>query len=145
MSPAEQQERARRMRTATVKQDFVRLTLGMFATSFGSYPLTFTYAGVAEAPQGKAEVIDVKGPANFAIKLFINSKTRLPIMVNWQVQAQDRVVEHRLYYADYRDVDGMQFPFQLRRAVAGVTMEETVFDRFRINAKIDPRKFEVRK
>lgn len=145
ISPAEQQEMARRMRTATVKQDFVRLTLGMFATSFSAYPLTFTHAGIAEAPQGKADVIDVKGPAGFELRFFINSQTHLPIMVSWRAQAQDRVVEHRLYYADYRDVDGMQFPFQLRRAVAGVTMEETVFDRFRINAKIDPRKFEVRR
>lgn len=54
----------------------------MFATSFARYPLTFTYAGIAEAPQGKADVIDVKGPADFAIKLFINTQTHLPIMVN---------------------------------------------------------------
>jgi hypothetical protein len=39
----------------------------------------------------------------------------------------------------------MKFPFRLRRAVGQDTIEETVFDRFRLNAKIDPRKFEVRK
>ena len=39
----------------------------------------------------------------------------------------------------------MQLPFRLRRAVGPETVEETTFDRFRINAKIDPRKFEVRK
>src|SRR5712671_6865669 len=33
-------------RINTVKQDFVRLTLGMFAASFGGYPLTFKYAAV---------------------------------------------------------------------------------------------------
>jgi hypothetical protein len=33
-----------------VKQDFARLMLGMFASSFAGYPLTFTYAGQAEAP-----------------------------------------------------------------------------------------------
>jgi hypothetical protein len=58
-------------------------------------------------------------------------------------------VENRLYFADYRDVDGMQFPFRLRRARSGPdtmeTIEETTFDRFKINAKIDPKKFEVRK
>ena len=53
--------------------------------------------------------------------------------------------ENRLYFADYRDVDGMQLPFRLRRAVGADTIEETTFDRFRINAKIDPKKFEVRK
>ena len=54
-------------------------------------------------------------------------------------------VENRLYFADYRETDGLQFPFRLRRAVGPDTIEETTFDRFKINPKIDPKKFEVRK
>jgi hypothetical protein len=50
-----------------------------------------------------------------------------------------------VYYADYRDVNGMQFPFRLRRAVGADTVEETIFDGFKINVKIDAKKFEVRK
>jgi hypothetical protein len=65
-------------------------------------------------------------------------------MVSWQAMAQGKPVEQRLYYADYRDVDGMKFPFRLRRAVGPDTTEETVFDRYRVNPKIDPRRFEVR-
>lgn len=53
--------------------------------------------------------------------------------------------ENRIYYADYRDVDGLRFPFRIRRAVGATTIEETLFDRFRINARVDSRKFEVRK
>jgi hypothetical protein len=215
----------RNARVATVKQDFVRLTLGMFATSFSSYPVTFTWIGQAEAPQGTADVLDVKGPANFSAKLFVNSQTHLPIMVSWQAPAgrgrgpgpggppgaggppagqaapgagrggapaaapppaapggapaaapppaaaggapggpppaaagggqpapargaaptPAAPVEYRLYYADYRDVDGMQWPFRIRRATGADTTEETTFDRFKINTKIDPKKFEVRK
>ena len=54
-------------------------------------------------------------------------------------------VENRLYFADYRDVDGLQFPFRLRRAVGADTIEETTFDRFKVNAKIDPKRFEIKK
>jgi hypothetical protein len=54
-------------------------------------------------------------------------------------------VEYRLYFGEYRDVDGMQWPFRLRRATGTETTEETTFDRFKINTKIDPKKFEVRK
>ena len=54
-------------------------------------------------------------------------------------------VEYRIYYGDYRDVDGMQWPFRLRRATGTDTTEETTFDRFRVNTKIDSKKFEVRK
>jgi hypothetical protein len=166
---------ARNARVSAVKQDFVRLTLGMFAASFSSYPLTFSYVGQAEAPQGKADVLDAKAPPNFSLRLFINSQTHLPIMVSWQ-QAPGRAgggrgrgegpppegrgrgeppspdrsaappapVEYRIYYADYREVDGLQWPFRLRRATGSDTTEETTFDRFRINTKIDARKFEVR-
>jgi hypothetical protein len=56
-----QLEAAQRARTTGVKEDFARLTLGMFAASFSGYPLTFSYAAEAEAPQGKADVLDVKG------------------------------------------------------------------------------------
>jgi len=200
-------------RVVALKQDFARLALGMFATSFSAYPLTFTYVGEAEAPQGKADVLDARGPNNFTLRLFIATDTHLPLMVSWQPPAgpqrgrpggpgaigptppgaqsgggapgpgaqsgagardpgaqiggrapgsgaQSGVgavpgarggagapppPENRLYFADYRDVDGMQFPFRLRRAVGADTVEETTFDRYKVNAKIDPKRFEVRK
>jgi hypothetical protein len=189
----------RKVRVATLKQDFVRLTLGLFAASFPSYPLTFTLIGQAEAPQGRADVIEVRGPDAFALKLFVNHETHLPIMVSWTVPATSvvltapgkpvpdnlapgtivleapappdasapkeeqeryakdlmalrqkalagRLVEHRLYYADYRDIgNGLRFPFRLRRAIAGETTEETNFDGFSINKRIDPRRFEALK
>ena len=247
-SPA-QLETMRKTRVDNVKQDFVRLTLGMFAGSFSSYPLKFTYVGQAEAPQGKADVLEAKAPPNFTLRLFVNSQTHLPIMVSWQAPGRPTPpgrggapgapppgggaappsagqgpppsgppagrgtnpappqvppaaapaagapapagqapaagapapagqapaagapgqapagapapgpgaaaggrsgppaapVEYRIYYADYRDVDGLQWPFRLRRATGTETTEETIFDRFRINTKIDPKKFEVRK
>ena len=84
----------RRARVNTVKQDFVKLTLGMFATSFSSYPLTFTRGGQAEAPQGKADVLDVKGPegSNFTARLFINSQSHQPIMLSWQMPPSNVIV-----------------------------------------------------
>jgi hypothetical protein len=44
----------------------------------------------------------------------------------------------------YREVDGVQLPFRLRRAAGGET-EDTIVDRYRINPKIDPRRRDVRK
>jgi hypothetical protein len=133
------------LRVGNTKQDFARLWLGMFAASFSSFPVTFTRVGQAEAPQGQADVLEAKGPANFTARLFILKDTHLPIMLSWQGQALGKPVENRIYYADYRDVDGLKFPFRLRRAVGADTVEETTFDRFRINTRIDPRRFEVRK
>ncbi len=50
----------------------------------------------------------------------------------------------RLYFADYHDVDGLKLPFRIRRAAGAETTEETTFDRYRINAKVDPRRFDNR-
>jgi len=162
------------MRLANVRQDFARLMLGLFAGSSSAYPLIFTYGGKAEAPQGKADVLDVKGPAGpgaFAARLFINADTHLPIMLTWSApappmrggpprgeppspaeaspaaagQGQPSPPETRLYFGEYRDVSGLQLPFRLRRALGTDTVEETTFDGYKINAKIDPKKFEVRK
>jgi hypothetical protein len=52
--------------------------------------------------------------------------------------------EQRLFFADYRDVDGLKLPFRLRRAVGTETTEETAFDRYRINARVDPRRFDTK-
>jgi hypothetical protein len=196
---AAQLDAMRKARVTSVKQDFVKLTLGMFAASFSSYPLTFTYVGPAEAPQGKADVVEAKGAGNFTVRLFINSQTHLPYMVSWQTPvtpaniflttpgqpapttlppgaivvegpplpsatatqaerdkyAQDsadirkkafataKPTENRIYYADYRDAGGFQWPFRLRRAINADTIEETTFDQFKTNTKIDPKRFEV--
>jgi hypothetical protein len=137
-----------RNRVNGVKQDFARLMLGLFATGFSSYPLSFSYAGQAEAPQGTADVVDAKGPGNFSARLFIDRQTHLPIMLSWTPPGppQAKPAESRLYFADYRDAGGgVQFPFRIRRAVGGDTVEETTFDRFRINPRIDPKRFEVHK
>jgi hypothetical protein len=153
--PPGAQEAMLRGRLVTAQQDFARLLLGMFAGSTPAFPLTYSYAGQAEAPQGKADVIDVKGPNNFSARLFIAGDTKLPIMLSWQggpggpgapgAQGAPRApVEQRLFFADYRDVDGLKLPFRLRRAAGTETTEETTFDRYRINARVDPRRFDTK-
>jgi hypothetical protein len=161
----QQLEAQARVQLANAKQDFARLMLGLFAASYPSHPLTFAYVGQAEAPQGRADVIDVKGPGDFAARLFVDGKTRLPIMLSWQGRqtpargrgpggpaagappagapaAPPPAVENRLYFAEYQSFDGLRLPTRVRRAVAGDTTEETTFDRFRINARVDPGRFE---
>jgi hypothetical protein len=134
-------------RLTAAKQDFARLMLAVFATSFPSYPLTFKYAGIGEAPEGKADVLDVIGPAGFSARLVVQQDTHLPVMLMWEQPApgQAAPVEYRLYYGDFRAVNDIKWPFRIRRSVGGQTVEETTFDRIRINTKIDAKKFEAPK
>jgi len=142
---------AAQQRLVGIRQDFARLMLGAFAASFPPYPLTLKYLAEGDAPEGKADILDVAGPANFSARLVVQRDTHLPVMLMWQAPAPGQSgappmpVEHRLYYGDFRDVNGAKWPFRIRHAVAGETIEETTFDRIRINVKIDARKFEVPK
>ena len=139
-------------RLTTIKQEFTRLMLGVFAAPPAAYPVAFKYAAEGEAPEGKADVLDVTGPANFSVRFVVQRDTHLPVMLMWQAppgpaggRGPAAPVDNRLYYADYRTVNGIRWPFRLRRAVAGTTVEETTFDRISVNVKIDPRKFEAPK
>ncbi len=201
----EQREAIRKAMLASSKQDFARLTLGMFASSFPAYPLEMTYAGQAESPDGKADIVEIKGEGEFAARLFIDTKTHLPLMLSWMAkepmtltrqvggpggggqtitrsgqtvvagggtgqanpgkmtpeerekmtaefaaQAKDaaakaRVVEYRLFYADYRAVDGVMLPFRLERSIDGKPTEEITFDKVKVNGKIDAKTFAASK
>ena len=79
---------------ASSLREFARLALGFFGSSSSIYPLEFTYAGQAESPDGKADVLDVKGPDGFAAKFFIDGKTHLPLMLTWMDKEPMRIVRN---------------------------------------------------
>jgi hypothetical protein len=79
----EQKAEAEKARLLATRKEYAKLALGMFASSPSFYPLTFSYAGEAEAPEGKADIIDVKGEGDFAARLFIDQKSHLPLMLSW--------------------------------------------------------------
>jgi hypothetical protein len=200
----EQKDAQRKASLLSSHEEFARLTLGMFARSFASYPVEFTPAGQADTPSGKADVLDVKGRDDFAAKLYVDAASHLPVMLAWMAKEQQTrtvmsgapgaggggsvslgggttftsgtqagaapttpeerdkmmkdlaerakqadaarpIVEYRLYYGDYKDVSGVKLPHHVVRAMAGKTIEESVFDNLKINAKIDPKKFQVAK
>ena len=82
MTP-EQKEARRVAALLANKKEYARLALGLFAAAPAVYPLEFTYAGQAESADGTAHVIDVKGEGEFAARLFVDTKTHLPLMLSW--------------------------------------------------------------
>lgn len=148
----------------TTRDEFARLMLGIFAASPTAVPLTFKYVAEGDAPEGKADILEVTGVANFSAQLVVQRETHLPVMLIWKAPgppgppgspgapgraggaAPPAPVEHRLYYAEYRNVSGgIKWPYRIRHAVAGATIEETAFDRVSINTRIDPKTFEALK
>ena len=59
-----------------------------------------------------------------------------------ELQRQPPVlVDTVLYFEEWRDSEGVKFPFKMRRAVDGTTTEEWTVNRIRVNPKVDAKRF----
>jgi hypothetical protein len=84
-------EKARDMMRQGVRSDFARLVIGWLLTTPSSFPVEYSFAGEAESPDGKADVLDVKGPGGFAIRLFLDQKTHRPLMLTYNNHQKEGV------------------------------------------------------
>jgi hypothetical protein len=192
----EQEQQRRTAALQSARRDFARLALGMFGAQFAPYPLEFTHAGQAESPDGKADVLDVRHADGFVAKLFVDSATRLPLMLSWmdkepltmtpvtmqggggsvsaggggmqvfrggssgsmsqddvqrmrreqqeklkEAEARRKVVEYRMFYGEYKAVDGVRLPTRIQRTIAGQPVDELGLERIKINPKLDAKTF----
>ena len=53
------------------------------------------------------------------------------------------MVDFTMFFDDWREVDGVQFPHLMRRASGGQTTEEWTISKVKVNPKIDAKKFAV--
>jgi hypothetical protein len=191
----EQAQQARVIGLQSAKREFTRLALGMFASGSAAYPIEFSYAGQAESPDGKADVLEVKHADGFVVKMFVDATTHMPLMLSWtdkeplvmapmvlssgnntvttggggttqtvrgggsmsqeerdrlireqqervkEAEARRKVVEYRMFYADYKAVDGIKLPMRIQRMIAGQPVDEIGLERIRINPKLDAKTF----
>ena len=75
------------------RADLARFTLAFLLTSPSAMPLEYTYGGEAEAEDGKADVVDAKGPGSFAARLFFDKRTHRPLMLSYRGAAPRMVMQ----------------------------------------------------
>jgi hypothetical protein len=103
-----------------------------------NFPMTYDYAGQVDAPSGKADGIEGKGPNGFVVHLFIDSKTHLPVMLNYLNGAQNV----QMWLKDYRPEDGVLFPHTMTWISNGNLTEEFQAQKFKANPKFGAGKFQ---
>ena len=67
-----------------VRADFTRVMLTFLLAAPTSIPVEYAFAGEAESPDGKADAVDVTGPNNFNVRLFLDQKTHRPLMFTYR-------------------------------------------------------------
>lgn len=67
-----------------VRQEWTRVLLGLLGQGPSSVPLELSYGGEAEAPDGVADIIEVKSKGiGLDAKLFLDQKTHRPLMLSY--------------------------------------------------------------
>lgn len=144
-----------------LRNDFVCLSMALLQSSPASFPIATTHGGVIETEHGKIETIDLTGPEEFAARLFIDQKSSRPAMISYRQMINPKAgyvvsgsaepaeptqeIAVQLYFADYRAIDGVLFPFQIIKAVNGVPVDEWKFEKLKINPDLKPKLFEKKK
>jgi len=116
---------------------FARFALAFVLSPPANFPVSFVYGGRVEAADGVADALDGIGPGDFSVRLFIDAKTHLPLMMNYRDAGRDI----QLWLKEYRPESGILFPHAVTWVADGSLMEEFQAQRFKVNPKFRAEKF----
>ena len=156
----EERQRMREMQARRMKSEMARHTLALLLRS----DAPITYAGIAEAEDGKADVLDVKPEGATPVKIFIDQATHLPLMITYEAPLPRMVMRQggqrptpeeiekmrneppqmatfEVRYSEYKKVDGVEFPHLISTGANGNVTEEWTIDKIKINPPIKPESF----
>lgn len=150
MDPAQIEDAQRRARQA----ELARFALIWLLRTDGQA----AWIGIAEAPDGKADVIEVTPAAGPAMRVFLDASSHMPLMVTWQGVAPQLMIAGRrggrgdgrgdapaagrgrgeaatlrLTLGEYKAVNGVQLPHLITRGANDMTVEEWTIDSYRVN------------
>lgn len=72
-----------------IKEDIFRMTIVLLLAPPANLNCTLKSAGVAEAPDGKADVVDVQGPDKLNLRLFFDTTSHHLLMASYQTESLD--------------------------------------------------------
>lgn len=129
------------------------------------FPLTFSYAGEAQASDGRADMIDVRGPNDFSARLFVDKGSSRLILMTYpepgarlisassgaapvgQEPSPKDVTRAEVKYrcSEYREVGGVMMPHLMTYESGGKIKAEYKLKRFELNPRFAPDHFDPRK
>jgi hypothetical protein len=125
-------------RRQDLRRTFTRYLLALLLTDRPAFRIEFSYAGQTATPDGgTADILDGKGPGDFGLRLFIDSKSHHPLMMVYP--AGDNFTE--LWMAKYKEESGVLMPHLLSWMQNGHETERFEIKKVRLNPKFPSNKF----
>lgn len=149
-------ERLKEQQRRTRQAELARLALVWLMTTDGAA----TWIGTAQAPEGTADVLEVRPTTGVPTRLFLDPSTHMPLMITWSGQpsrggdirrrgaaaaapaapAQGQATLE-LHMSEYKAVNGIKLPHLITRGTEGITQEEIKIKSFKINPTLKPDTF----
>lgn len=156
----EDRQRMREMQARRMKSELVRHTLALLLRA----DAPMTYAGIAEAEDARADVIEVTPAGGTPIKVFIDQESRLPLMISYEAPLPRMRIQRggprptpeeiekmrseppqrgtfEVRYGEYKEVGGISFPHLITTSANGSVTEEWTIDRIRVNPSLKAEAF----
>ena len=145
-----------RARLIAARQLFSRLVIAMLGIT-AAYPLDAAYVAQETLDGKSVHVVELTAADGYQSRLYVDTATHLPRMINWMGQPlvpPDRIgpsgdpavdlplVERRIYFSDYKNTGGLNWPHRLKEVVARQTVSDIRLGKFKINPEIDPKRFD---
>lgn len=153
-----------------IRNEALKTAFGFVLNTPSSLPTTFTYAGEAESPDGKADVLDAKVPVGPALRMYFDQKSHRLLMLTYKGKrprvithegggppseadlekrlkeseaetAKQPDVEYQTRFSDYKEVGGIWFPHKISKGIESETNEEITITKVKINPSLKPEKF----
>jgi hypothetical protein len=105
MRPMPDDPKARAGQLRMMREELARQLLSWLLTSTASFPVEFSYAGEAESKDGKADAIDIKGPEEFNVRLFLDKQTHLPLMLTYRALQARAAMMTRSMQGSHEDLE----------------------------------------
>jgi hypothetical protein len=149
-------ERVKEQQRRTRQAELARLVLVWLLTTDGPV----TWIGTAQAPEGTADVLEVRPASGVPTRLFLEPTTHLPLMITWSGQptrggdirrrgrgaaapapAAQGQATLELHMGDYKTVNGVKLPHLITRGPEGITQEELKIKSFKVNQNFKANTF----
>jgi zinc protease len=105
------------------------------------YKIKLKLDGIAEVKGKKAYKIEMILPSGHVWIQYYDVKTGLKIMESKYVTASERTFIEKSYYSDYREVNGVKYPFSIKEEVGSQTLNFHVIS-INVNTGLIDREFE---
>jgi hypothetical protein len=150
-------ERLREAQRRQRQNELVRLMLLWFLST----DAPVAWVGTAQAPDGTADVIEIKPAEGAATRVFLDSTTRMPLMMtntgfggggrgrrgggDGRAGGPPPQITLETHLSEYKTVSGIKLPHLITRGVNGQTNEEWEIKNYRINPNLRQNTFSIPK